>query len=867
MKKFRIKKVLVANRSEIAIRIIRAAHEMDVKSVAVFSEEDRLALHRFKANEAYQVGAGKSPVEAYLDMDDILGVARETDCDAVHPGYGFLSENPDFAERCQEAGLIFIGPHPEVMRKLGNKVNARNLAEAAGVPVSPASPALGDDENELRSIAETIGLPIMLKASWGGGGRGMRIIRELDGIREAVVQAKREAKAYFGNDEVYFEKLIEDARHVEVQIIGDRHGNVIHLFERDCSLQRRHQKVVERAPAPYLNADTRLDLCDSAVRLAEHAGLDNAATVEFLFDAKTKQFYFIEVNPRIQVEHTVTEEITGIDIVKTQVRIAAGAKIGDRHSRIPSQSRIRRYGHALQCRVTTEDPHNNFIPDYGHIVAYRSPSGPGIRLDGGTAYSGAWINRSYDSLLVKVTARGSDEEEAINRMRRALSEFRIRGVATNVPFLLQLLSHSHFKEGDYNTRFIDETPELFKFTRSGSQVERLLKFIANVNINGNEEVRDRPVPIELKEPLLPALPEGDAPGGLKQMLQKKGPEHVARWLKRRKQPQVTDTTFRDAHQSILATRFRSKDMVAVAPHYARLMPELFSVETWGGATFDVAMRFLREDPWQRLHDLSEGMPNLMQQMLLRASNAVGYKNYSDNVVEYFTEEAAQAGVDVFRIFDALNWTENMKVAIDAAGRTGKIVEAAICYTGDILDPEREPYTLDYYLKLARELEDHGAHILGIKDMAGLLKPAAATRLIKALKKEVNLPIHFHTHDTSGAAAASVLAAVNAGVDAFDAAVDSMSGLTSQPNMGSIVEALAHTERETSLDPARIRTLSTYWEQVRNQYKAFEPSINAGASEVPRNARRAVFQPARAGPRHGPGRGALAGGGAGLRRSQ
>ena len=831
MKRFPIKKILVANRSEIAIRITRAVYEMGLRSVAIFSEEDRLALHRFKAHEAYEVGIGKSPVEAYLDMDDILRIARDTGSDAVHPGYGFLAENPEFAERCRAAGLVFIGPHPDVMRRLGNKINARNLAEEAGVAVIPASPPLGDDPGEWQGVAEAVGLPLMLKAGWGGGGRGMRMIRELDGLREAVNHGKREAKAYFGNDQVYFEKLLEDARHVEVQILGDHHGNVIHLFERDCSLQRRHQKVIERAPAPYLDADTRRDLCDAAVRLAEHAGLDNAATVEFLYDRKQGKFYFIEVNPRIQVEHTVTEEITGIDIVKAQIRIAAGEKIGGRDSMIPSQTRVRRYGHALQCRLTAEDPHNNFIPDYGHIVAYRSPAGPGIRLDGGTAYSGAWIHRSYDSLLVKVTARGADEAEAVNRMRRALSEFRVRGVATNLPFLLQLLDHPKFQKCDYNTRFIDETPELFSFPRSGGNVEKLLKYIADVTVNGNPQVSGRPAPAQLGEPVLPELPERNPPPGLKQMLRKKGPEHVARWLKRQKRVLATDTSFRDAHQSLLATRFRSRDLVAIAPCYARLIPGLFSVESWGGATFDVALRFLHEDPWQRLADLAEAMPNIMQQMLLRASNAVGYKNYPDNVVEYFTRQAADAGVDVFRIFDSLNWTENMRVAIDAAGRTGKIVEAAICYTGDILDPAREKYSLDYYLKLARELEAAGAHILGIKDMAGLLKPAAARTLFRALKQEVDIPLHFHTHDTSGLSAASVLAAVDAGVNAFDAAVDSMSGLTSQPNLGSLVEALENTPRDTGLDPGAIRTLSTYWEQVRGQYQAFEPPISSGASEV------------------------------------
>lgn len=831
MTKKTIKKILVANRSEIAIRIIRAAYELDIASVAIYSEEDRLAIHRFKAHEAYQVGAGKGPVEAYLDIPAILHIARESRCDAVHPGYGFLSENPDFADQCIQAGLIFIGPDPDVMRKLGNKVNARQLAQAANVPVIPASAPLSNDVAEVMAIANQIGLPVMLKASWGGGGRGMRIIRDRHEVRDAVQIGRREARAYFGNDEIYFEKFLENVRHVEVQILGDNHGNVVHLFERDCSLQRRHQKVIERALAPYLSAAKRKELCAAAVRLAKHAGLNNAATIEFLYDKTEEKFYFIEVNPRVQVEHTVTEEITGIDIVKAQIRIAAGEKIGAKNSAVPAQDKIKCYGHAMQCRVTSEDPFNNFIPDHGHIVSYHSPAGPGIRLDGGTAYSGAWINRSYDSLLVKVTARDRSEQEAIHRMRRALSEFRIRGVATNLTFLLQLLSHPKFLNNEYNTRFIDETPELFISPGTGSKVERLLKFIGSITVNGNKETLDRPRPRILAEVVAPKLPDMAVPEGLKQLLLKHGPEHVIRRIKRHKHPMVTDTTFRDAHQSLLATRMRSKDLLAIAPHYARLMPELFSVESWGGATFDVALRFLNEDPWQRLHDLGSSMPNIMQQMLLRASNAVGYKNYPDNTVQFFINEAAQAGVDVFRIFDSLNWIENMYVAIDAAGKTGKLVEAAMCYTGDILDPNRKTYDLGYYLKLARELERAGAHILGIKDMAGLLKPAAAKLLISALKNEISIPVHFHTHDTSGISAATVLSAVDAGVDIFDAAVDSMSGLTSQPNMGSLVEALKNTPKQTDLNVEHIRLLSHYWENVRNQYTAFEPDMSAGASEV------------------------------------
>jgi pyruvate carboxylase len=825
------RKLLVANRGEIAIRVIRAAAELDIPSVAVFSEEDRLALHRFKADEARQVGKGRSPVEAYLDIDSLIAVAHESGCDAVHPGYGFLAENPTFAERCALAGLTFIGPAPAVMRMLGNKLDARHAAIAAAVPVVPASEALGEDDEESIAAAEALGFPVMLKAGWGGGGRGMRVVNRAAEIPEAVKIARREAQAYFGHPEVYFEKRIESPRHVEVQILGDRHGNVVHLYERDCSLQRRHQKMVERAPAPYLGKEQRDALCAAAVQLARHARLDNAGTVEFLYDPQADRFYFIEVNPRVQVEHTVTEEITGIDIVKAQILIAAGGRIGEDSSLVPAQETIAINGHALQCRVTSEDPLNNFIPDFGQIVAYRSPAGPGIRLDGGTAYSGARITRYYDSLLVKVTAHGRTTAEAVSRMQRAIAEFRIRGVATNLPFLEQLLNHPEFRAANYDTEFIDNTPELFRFQHGRDATERLVNFIGEVIVNGNGEVRDRPRPVLLAEPELPPLPAWQPAPGVRQLLRDKGPQAVADWMKVQTRPLVTDTTFRDAHQSLFATRMRSRDMTAIAPHYARLLPQLFSVESWGGATFDVALRFLREDPWQRLADLSAAMPNVMQQMLLRAANAVGYRNYPDNVVKHFVRAAAEAGVDVFRIFDSLNWIENMRIAIDAVAETGRIAEAAICYTGDILDPKRSKYDLKYYLDLAKQFEQAGAHVLGIKDMAGLVKPAAATRLVSALKDTVGIPIHFHTHDTSGIAAASVLAAVEAGVDAFDAAMDSMSGLTSQPNLGSIVAALAHTDRSTELDSAHIRILSDYWEQVREQYAAFEPEIRSGASEV------------------------------------
>ncbi len=826
-----ITKILVANRSEIAIRIGRAARELGLEAVFVYSEEDHLTLHRFSAREAYLVGRNQTPIGAYLDIDEMLRVARESGCDAVHPGYGFLSENPEFAERCEAAGICFIGPRPEVMRRLGNKVQARAIAESADVPVMPATGPLPNDPAETARLAEQVGYPVMLKASWGGGGRGMRVIEGPAELADQVALARREARSAFGNDEVYFEKLVRHARHVEVQILGDQHGNVVHAFERDCTVQRRHQKVVERAPAPYLDAAGREAICQAALRLARAVDYGNAGTVEFLQDRDTGAFYFIEVNPRVQVEHTVTEQVTGLDIVKSQIRLAAGGRIGDPDSGVPAQDEIRLAGSALQCRVTTEDPRNNFIPDFGRIASYRGPAGAGIRLDEGTAYSGAVITRHYDSLLAKVTAWGRNDREAADRMYRALSEFRVRGVETNLEFLQGLVRHPRFLPGDYTTRFIDETPELFDLPLPQTQPIKLIHYIGEVIVNGNPQVAGRARPRVLREPEAPPLPDREIPSGARQILQREGPDAVARWLLEHPVPVVTDTTFRDAHQSLLATRMRTIDMLRIAPHYARLMPALFSVESWGGATFDVAMRFLKEDPWQRLADFSAAMPNLMQQMLLRASNGVGYTNYPDDVVQHFVGRAAEAGVDVFRIFDCLNWTENMRVAIEAVRETGKIAEAAICYTGDLLDPSRPKYDLAYYVDLAVELEAAGAQILAIKDMAGLLKPPAATVLIGALKDAIGLPIHLHTHDTSGAAAASILAAVAAGVDAFDVAMDSMSGLTSQPCMGSTVSALRHTEADTGLDDASIRALSDYWEQVRAQYAAFEPDVRAGASEV------------------------------------
>jgi pyruvate carboxylase len=827
-----MRKILIANRSEIAIRVMRAATELGIGTVAVFAEEDKLALHRFKADESYLVGQGLGPIEAYLDIDEMIRVARLADCDAVHPGYGFLSENPDFAEACIAAGLVFVGPPADVMRSLGNKISARLLAEEAGVSVMPATGPLPEDDAEIERLAGEVGYPVMLKASWGGGGRGMRAIDGPTELLEQVAQGRREAEAAFGNGEIYLEKLIRRARHVEVQVLGDGHGNLVHLFERDCSIQRRNQKVVERAPAPYLDDAQRAEICDAGLRIAAHAGYVNAGTVEFLLDADSDRFYFIEVNPRIQVEHTVTEQVTGIDIVRAQILIAQGGRVGDRDGTgVPPQAEIALNGHALQCRVTTEDPENNFVPDYGRITAYRGATGFGIRLDGGTAYSGAVITRHYDSLLEKVTAWGPTPDEAAKRMDRALREFRIRGVATNLVFLESVINHPAFRAGEVTTRFIDDTPELFAFPRRRDRATRLLRFIADVTVNGNPEVAGRPAPpSHAHQPVVPAA-SGPAQAGTKQLLDRLGPAAFAEWMRAEERVLVTDTTMRDAHQSLLATRIRSHDILAVADAYAHCLPQLLSLECWGGATFDVAMRFLKEDPWDRLTELRQRVPNILLQMLIRASNGVGYTNYPDSVVRYFTARAADAGVDLFRVFDALNWVENMKVGVEAVLETGKLCEAAICYTGNVFDEERAKYDLDYYVGLAGEMKAMGTHILGIKDMAGVCRPEAARLLVRTLREETGLPVHFHTHDTSGIAAASVLAAVEAGVDAVDAAMDSLSGFTSQPNLGSIALALSDTGRDTGLDPAVLRAFSDYWEAVRVQYRAFESDLRAGASEV------------------------------------
>ncbi|WP_075216223.1 pyruvate carboxylase [Mongoliimonas terrestris] len=825
-----IKKLLVANRSEIAIRVFRAANELGLQTVAVFAEEDKLALHRFKADEAYQIGKGLGPIEAYLNIPEVIRVAVESGADAIHPGYGLLSESPEFAEACAEAGIVFIGPSPATMRQLGNKVAARNLAISAGVPVMPATDPLPDDMEVVKTEARRIGYPVMLKASWGGGGRGMRVIRDEATLLKEVTTAKREAKAAFGKDEVYLEKLVERARHVEVQILGDKHGEVVHLFERDCSVQRRHQKVVERAPAPYLTDAQRDELTAHAVKIGKATNYYGAGTVEFLMDSDTGAFYFIEVNPRIQVEHTVTEEVTGIDIVKAQIHILEGARIGTPESGVPPQAAIVLNGHAVQCRITTEDPEQNFIPDYGRITAYRAASGFGIRLDGGTAYAGAFITRFYDPLLEKLTAWAPSPEEAILRMQRALREFRIRGVATNLTFLDNIISHPKFQANRYTTRFIDETPELFVSVKRRDRATKILTYIADVTVNGHPETRKRARPAALVRSEAPVFKAPIQPG-TRDLLKARGPKALATWMRDETRVLITDTTMRDGHQSLLATRMRTYDVAAVAEAYARALPGLFSLECWGGATFDVAMRFLTEDPWERLALVRDRAPNILLQMLLRGSNGVGYTNYPDNVVRYFVAQAASSGVDVFRVFDCLNWVENMRVAMDAVLDADKVCEAAICYTGDILDPARAKYDLKYYVALAKELERAGAHVIGIKDMAGLLKPNAARVLFRALREATDLPLHFHTHDTSGIAAASVLAAVEEGVDAVDAAMDAFSGTTSQPCLGSIVAALEGSARDTGLDQAAIRRISFYWESVRNTYAAFESDLKGPASEV------------------------------------
>jgi pyruvate carboxylase len=832
MKKHKpIRKLLAANRSEIAIRIFRAATELGLRTVAIYSHEDRLALHRFKADEAYQVGKGKGPVEAYLDIPGIIAIAKEHEVDAIHPGYGFLSENPAFARACAKAGITFIGPSPELLELLGDKTAARRLAASARVSVLPGTENAVQSPAEAEKIAEEIGYPVIVKASMGGGGRGMRVVHDAAQLASRLEEAQGEAKSAFGDASVFLEKYLPRARHIEVQILGDEHGNLLHLHERDCSVQRRHQKVVEMAPAVNLPEKVRNELSEAAVAIARKANYANAGTVEFLYDVDSQNWYFIEVNPRIQVEHTVTEMVTGIDIVRSQILVAQGHKLHEPPLALPAQDKVPLSGTALQCRVTTEDPENQFAPDYGKISTYRSPAGFGIRLDGGTAYAGAMLAAYYDSLLVKVTAWGGNLTEACQRMDRALREFRIRGVKTNIPFLENVVNHPRFRAGEVTTSFLDDSPELFRFVRRADRATKLLSYLGDVILNGNAEVKGKSAPSSFESPALPPVLGIAPPPGTRHLLQKLGPKKFATWARKQKRLLVTDTTFRDAHQSLLATRVRTHDLLATANAVSQRLPNLFSIEMWGGATFDTSMRFLHEDPWQRLRELRARIPNICFQMLLRGANAVGYTSYPDNVIIEFVRESQRQGIDIFRIFDSLNSIENMRVAIDAVLETGAVCEPAICYSGDLLDKTRPKYSLKYYIKMAKQLEKLGAHFLAIKDMAGLCKPYAAYELVKALRQEISIPIHFHTHDTSGINEASLLKAAEAGVDVADAAIASMSGGTSQPNLNSVVEALRNTPRDTELNIDALNECSDYWETVRDYYQPFDSGPKAGSARL------------------------------------
>ncbi|SEQ62266.1 pyruvate carboxylase [Virgibacillus subterraneus] len=825
----RIEKVLVANRGEIAIRVFRACTELNIRTVAVYSQEDTSSYHRYKADEAYLIGEGKKPIDAYLDIEGIIELAKNVGIDAIHPGYGFLSENIHFAKRCEEEGIIFIGPTSEHLNMFGDKVKARTQAINAGLPIIPGTDGPVTTVDDVRKFGEKHGYPIIIKASLGGGGRGMRIVRNESGLSEAYDRAKSEARAAFGSDEVYVEKLIENPKHIEVQVIGDKHGNTVHLYERDCSIQRRHQKVVEMAPSVSLQDDLRLEICEAAVDLMKNVNYINAGTVEFL--VTDDDYYFIEVNPRVQVEHTITEMITGIDIVQTQLKIAEGQDIHNKSIGIPDQDRIVTNGYAIQSRVTTEDPLNNFMPDTGKIMAYRTGGGFGVRLDAGNGFQGAIISPHYDSLLVKVSTWALTFEQAAQKMVRNLKEFRIRGIKTNIPFLENVISHSKFLSGKYSTTFIDQTPELFVFPKRKDRGTKMLSYIGHTTVNGFEGIARKKKP-SLASPIVPKINKLDEiPTGTKQILDEHGPEYLAEWLKAQNNVMLTDTTFRDAHQSLLATRVRTKDLLKISEPTARLLPQLFSVEMWGGATFDVSYRFLKEDPWQRLIKLREKMPNVLFQMLLRASNAVGYKNYPDNLISEFVENSASAGIDVFRIFDSLNWVEGMKPAIQAVRENNKIAEASMCYTGDILDSGRTKYDLNYYVNLAKELERAGAHILGIKDMAGLLKPEAAYQLISTLKETIDLPIHLHTHDTSGNGIYMYARAIDAGVDAVDVASGPMAGLTSQPSAQTLYHALEGRDRQPKLNIDSYEKISHYWEGIRDYYQDFESGMKAPHTEI------------------------------------
>jgi pyruvate carboxylase len=826
-----IKKLLAANRSEIAVRIFRAGTELGLRTVAIFAQEDRLSIHRYKADEAYLVGQGKGPVAAYLDIDSIVGVAKEKGVDAIHPGYGFLSENADFARACQKAGLIFVGPRPELLEMMGDKTAARALAKKINVPVLPGTEEPITDRDEALKTAKSIGFPLIIKAAFGGGGRGMRVVHKPGDLAALLDEAQAEAGRAFGNAAVFLEKYIPRAKHIEVQILGDQHGNVIHLHERDCSVQRRHQKVVEVAPSYGLPGKVVNELCEAAARMAREIRYDNAGTIEFLYDLDRHEWFFIEMNPRIQVEHTVTEVITGLDLVRAQILIAQGYALHSPEVGMPAQADVPRNGFAIQCRITTEDPENKFIPDYGRLLAYRSPGGFGVRLDGGMGFAGAVITPFYDSLLVKCITSGQSYEIALNRSHRVLSEFRIRGVKTNIPFLENVIAHSLFRSGQATTMLIDTSPELFAFKPRRDRATKLLNFLGNVTVNGNPHAKGYRPEKSFVPAVPPTAPRGEPPRGTRQMLLELGPRKFADWTLKQKRLLITDTTFRDAHQSLMATRVRTYDMLACASALAHHAPGLFSLEMWGGATFDTAMRFLNEDPWERLRQLRARVPNICFQMLFRGANAVGYTNYPDHIVAGFVKHAAESGMDIFRIFDSLNYLPNLRVGMEAVQETHAICEAAICYTGDILDDRRDKFSLQYYVKLAKELERMGAHFLAIKDMAGLCRPYAAQKLVKTLREEIGLPIHFHTHDTSGIAAGSILRASDAGVNVVDLALAAMSGSTSQPNLNSVVAALQHTPRDTQLDLDRLNAFSDYWEQVREYYRPFDTAPKTGSAEV------------------------------------
>lgn len=826
------KKLLVCNRSEIAIRIFRSTTELGIRTVAIYTHEDRYALHRFKADEAYRIGKPGEPIRAYLDIESIVGLAREVGADAIHPGYGFLSERPELARACAENGIKFVGPSVHCLEALGDKTAAREIAVRAGVPILGGTQQSIETLDEARACAASIGFPVMIKAAKGGGGRGMRAVKTAAEFDQAFESARNEARTAFGSADVFIEKFIARAKHIEVQLLGDEHGNLVHLYERDCSVQRRHQKVVEIAPAPNLSESLRQGILEAAVRIGREVNYSCAGTVEFLVDVDAQKFYFIEVNPRIQVEHTVTEEITNIDIVKAQILVAQGGLLSDPDIGLAKQEDVKLNGFAVQCRVTTEDPANNFMPDYGRVTHYRSAGGMGVRLDAGSAFSGAVVNPFYDSLLTKVTTRGRRFVDAIHRMERTLREFRVRGVKTNIPFLSKVMAHPEFARGNCTTRFIDETPQLFEFDHRRNRATRILSYLAETMVNGNSLVRGRPKPLRRAPAPVPAIPAGQkVPDGTRQLLQKLGATGFAKWIREQQRLLITDTTFRDAHQSLLATRMRTFDLLEVSDAYAHYCADLFSLEMWGGATFDTTMRFLKECPWQRLVQLRERIPNILFQMLLRASNAVGYTNYPDNIVRAFVKEAADAGIDVFRVFDALNWVPNMQVAIEAVVESGTICEAAICYTGDITNPRRTKYSLKYYVELARQLEQMGAQILAIKDMAGLCKPAAAQQLVRALRQEIGIPIHFHTHDTAGIQAASILEGARAGLDIADAAMAPMSGGTSQPNLNTLVEMLKFGEHDTRLNSDSLDAIAEYWRAARDFYTPFESVVLPATADL------------------------------------